>query len=100
VTPFRTPIPGWGWLGSPSAFGNSPGGFALTPFHTPYAAPIWGSTAAGLAMKPDEATVLQNEAPMEEQIRNLEAQRPQDEESGSKSDDSGSDDDKSEWQPL
>ena len=103
MTPIR---PGWGswtpgrgWLGGPGAFGASPSGFALAPFHTPYAAPFWSGTAASIAMKPDEATVLESESRMEEQIRTLEAPRPKDE-SSEKGSDAASDGDRSEWQPL
>jgi hypothetical protein len=100
ATPLLTPgNPAWTWSGSPPAFSASPGGFALTPFHTPYAAPYWGSTAATLAIKPDEASVLESESKMEEQVRALQAQGTTDE----SSEDAGnadSDDDKSDWQPL
>jgi len=92
-------IPGWGWLGRPSASGAPPSGLVLAPFHTPYAAPFWGVGAASIAMKPDEATVLEGESPMEEQIRALEASSPKDENS-EKGSDAPSEEDRSEWQPL
>ena len=106
-------IPGWGWLGRPSAFGAPPSAFGapptalgappsglvLAPFHTPYAAPFWGVGAASIAIKPDEATVLESESPMEEQIRALEAASPKDENS-EKGSDAPSEEDRSEWQPL
>jgi hypothetical protein len=50
-------------------------------------------------MKPDEAAVLDSEAPMEQQIRTFESQRAADE-SPDKGVGDGSDDDKSDWQPL
>jgi hypothetical protein len=91
--------PGWGWFGRPNAFGTPPSGLVLAPFHSPYAAPFWSGGAGPIAMKPDEATVLESESPMEEQIRALERSSPKDEspESGN---DAASDGDSSEWQPL
>jgi hypothetical protein len=91
--------PGWGWLGRPNAFGAPPSGVVLAPFHSPYAAPFWGGGAASIAMKPDEATVLESESRMEEQIRALEASSPKDE-SSEKGSDAASDTDSNEWQPL
>jgi len=93
--------PGSGWLARPSAFGPSPTGFASAPFHSPYAAPFWASTPGSLAMKPDEATVLESESRMEDQIRALQDASPKGESSEKGGDAaSGADGESGGWEPL
>jgi hypothetical protein len=50
-------------------------------------------------MKPDEATVLESERRMEEEVRALQGANPKGEDS-EKAHDAGSDEDNDEWQPL
>ncbi|HTF33660.1 MAG TPA: hypothetical protein VK714_08160 [Myxococcota bacterium] len=91
--------PGWGWFGRPGAFGASPSGLTSAPFHSPYAAPFWAGNPSSLTMKPDEATVLESESRMEEQIRALQDASPKSE-SSEKGHGAASDADSGDWQPL
>jgi len=89
--------PGWGVLGRPAPFGASPNGLAVAPFHSLYAPQFLGGNPA-VFVKPDEASVLESESRMEQQIRAIE-EAP---DSKAKSSEDGQDSvsDSADWQPL
>jgi len=88
---------GWGVLGRPAPFGALPSGLAVAPFHSPYAPQFLGGNPAAF-MKPDEASVLESESRMEQQIRAIEA--APDAKATSSEDGQDSDSDRADWQPL
>jgi hypothetical protein len=102
---FVSPLPpgfapysrGWGVLGRPAPFGALPNGFAVAPFHSPYAPQFLGGNP-GVFAKPDEASVLESESRMEQQIRAIE--EAPDSKAKSPEDEQDSVSDSADWQPL